>query len=311
MNVLVFGGAGFIGKHLCSSLVEQGHCVRVFNRVPASGNWPDIPGVEWVPGNFTNPVETASVLDGADAIYHLVSTTLPKSSNENPVRDLNENVASTLCLLDSIVALKNRPKFFFISSGGTVYGIPRSIPISEIHATDPLCAYGVSKLAIEKYIALYNYLHGLDYRILRMANPYGEYQPLHSGQGVIPVFLNKALHSEVLEIWGDGSVIRDYLYISDAIAAATMILNYDGPERVFNIGSGRGYSLKDLVHMIGQLLGRPVECRFFPARTFDVPVNVLDITLARKGLGWSPSTSLHAGLQNMLKYLKRNSELEK
>lgn len=311
MNVLVFGGAGFIGKNLCSSLVDQGHRVRAFNRVPASGIWPDIAGVEWVPGDFTNPMETASVLDGADVVYHLISTTLPKNSNENPVRDLNENVVSTLSLLNTIVALKNRPKIIFVSSGGTVYGIPRQIPISEFHPTDPVCAYGVSKLSIEKYLALYKYLYGLEYRILRMANPYGKYQSLHSGQGVIPVFLSKALRGDVLEIWGDGSVIRDYLFVGDAIVAATKIVDYNGPERVFNIGSGKGYSLNDLVRMIEQLLGRQLACRYFPARAFDVPVNVLDITLAQVELGWSPSTSLSAGLQNTLAYLMQGSEFKR
>ncbi|MBE1423705.1 UDP-glucose 4-epimerase [Desulfomicrobium macestii] len=304
MDILVFGGAGFIGKHLCSRLVRQGHRVRAFNKPPCSGNWPDIAGVEWLPGDFTNPVETASVLDGVEVIFHLVSTTLPKSSNDDPVLDLKENVASTLHLLDSVIKIKRPPKIVFISSGGTVYGIPKQIPISENHPTDPICAYGVGKLSIEKYLLLYRYLHNLDYRVLRMANPYGEYQPVHSGQGVIPVFLNKALKGDVLEIWGDGSVIRDYIYIGDAIDAAIKTMNYEGDQRIFNVGSGRGYSLNDLIHMIGELLEQRIACHYFPARPFDVPVNVLDITLAKNELDWSPGTPLHVGLRKMLTYMK-------
>ena len=302
MDILVFGGAGFIGKHLCLRLIAQGHRVRVFNMLPSSGNWPDIPGIEWLPGDFTNPIETASVLGGADVVFHLVSTTLPKSSNENPVRDLSQNVASTLYILDSLKSLKKHPKIVFVSSGGTVYGVPQEIPIAENHPTNPICAYGVSKLATEKYLGLYNYLYNIEYCVLRIANPYGMFQKTHSGQGVIPVFLNKALRGDTLEIWGDGSVVRDYLFIDDVVDSAVLAMYYGGAEKIFNIGSGEGHSLNDLVEMIGCLLGRKIDCRYFPARAFDVPVNVLDISLARKELGWLPKTPLKVGLKNMLNY---------
>lgn len=307
MDILVFGGAGFIGKHLCSRLAFLGHRVRVFNRPSLSGNWPDIAGVEWLPGDFTNPEETASVLDGAEVVFHLVSTTLPKSSNDSPVVDLKDNVVSTLHLLDRVVKMKKRPKIVFISSGGTIYGIPRQIPIPEIHPIDPICAYGVGKLSIEKYLSLYRYLHGLEYRILRIANPYGENQSVFSGQGAISVFLKKAFQEETIEIWGDGSVIRDYIYIDDAIDSLIKIINYDGCERIFNIGSGQGYSLNNLVKMIEQLLGKHVERRYLPSRQFDVPVNVLDIALAQNELEWSPKTSLYDGLQKMLTHMKNLS----
>lgn len=308
MDILVFGGAGFIGKHLCSRLAFLGHNVRVFNRPSLSGTWPDIEGVEWFSGDFTNPEETASALDGADVVFHLVSTTLPKSSNDDPILDLKENVISTLHLLDSVVRNKKRPKIVFISSGGTVYGVPSQVPIPESHPTDPICAYGVGKLSIEKYLSLYRYLHGIEYCILRMANPYGEYQSVCAGQGAIPVFLNKALSGGIIEIWGDGSVIRDYVYIGDAVDSLVKILKYDGPERVFNIGSGQGYSLNDLVCMIEKIIGKKIECRYFSARPFDVPVNVLDITLAQKELEWYPKTSLHDGMQKILIHMKGFSE---
>lgn len=300
MKISVLGAAGFIGRHLCTALAAAGHQVRGFDRAPADGAWPEIVGVNWLAGDFGSKADITSALDDVEVVFHLISASIPKTSNENPARDLQENVGATLGLLDSLVALPCPPKLIFISSGGTVYGIPRTIPIPESHPTDPLCAYGIGKLAIEKYLALYRRLYGLDYRILRLANPYGEYQQLHSGQGVIPVFLNKALHNEPLEIWGDGSVIRDYLYIGDVVAAIMAAMGYAGPERIFNIGSGIGHSLNDLIELIRELLGRDIACRCLPARTCDVPVNILDISQAEAVLGWRPITPLEKGLMRVL-----------
>jgi UDP-glucose 4-epimerase len=305
MNILVLGGAGFVGRHLCAALVAADHHVTAFDLPPANGSWPDIDGVRWLAGNFTDQAVTAAALEGAELVIHLISTSIPKTSNEDPSRDLQNNVGSTLGLLEAIVGLPHQPKIVFISSGGTVYGIPRTIPIPESHPTDPLCAYGIGKLAIEKYLALYQRMHGLDYCILRLANPYGEHQLNHAAQGVIPVFLNKALHNEPLEIWGDGSVIRDYLYIDDVISAIMATTSYNGPDRVFNIGSGSGHSLNDLIELIRELLGRDIPCRYLPARACDVPVNILDVSRARTELGWKPNTPLTAGMARLLEHLGR------
>ncbi len=306
MKVLVFGGTGFIGRNLCESLVLQGHGVRAFSLKPKSGRWPDIEGVAWTEGDFTCQSDVCEALHDVDVVFHLVSTTLPHTSNENPVKDLQDNVESTLRMMDCIVRMKERPKIIFVSSGGTVYGIPKLIPIPEDHPTDPICAYGVGKLAIEKYLYLYNKLHGLDYRILRLANPYGEHQPLFSGQGVIPVFLRKALSGEDLEIWGDGTVVRDYIYIGDAISAVSMVLKYEGDERIFNIGSGNGFSINDIIGFIETILERKISCRYFPSRVFDVPSNVLDIRRAQAHFGWKPQISLLDGLGRMADYVKKS-----
>jgi len=304
MNVLVLGGAGFIGRHLCAALVTAGHQVCGFDRQPADGTWPAIAGVNWLAGNVASGTDRAAALEGADIVFHLISASIPKTSNENPLRDLQDNVAVTLELLDAMVALPRLPKLVFISSGGTVYGIPRTIPIPEHHPTDPLCAYGVGKLAIEKYLALYQRLYGLDYRILRLANPYGEHQSVSTGQGAISIFLHKALHNQPLEIWGDGSVIRDYLYVGDAIAAMLAVIGYNGSERIFNIGSGIGHSLNDLIDLIRELFGRDIPYRYLSARAGDVPVNILDTSRALIELGWQPVTPLPAGMARLMDFLR-------
>jgi len=305
LNCLVLGGAGFIGRHLCRSLIAAGHVVKACDLPPVGGvGWPGIDGVNWQAGDFANAEFLAENLIDTEVVFHLVSTTIPKTSNDDPHADLQKNVAATLRLLDAVIRHPRPPRVIFVSSGGTVYGIPKTIPIPEEHPTDPLCAYGVGKLAIEKYLALYGHLHRLDYRILRMANPYGPEQPLSRGQGVIPVFISRALQHEPLEIWGDGSVVRDYFHIDDLCAALLATIDYQGSERIFNIGSGSGCSLIELIDIIRELLQHDVAVRFLPARACDVPVNILDISRARTHLGWWPRIPLKEGIGSVLTRLR-------
>jgi UDP-glucose 4-epimerase len=307
MNCLVLGGTGFIGRHLCAALIAAGHRVRAFARFSHEQNrieWPEIVGIEWRKGDFCNPAETALALHGMDIVFHLVSGTLPKTSNDNPLLDLQTNVVPTLQLLEAMIRQPVPPRIVFLSSGGTVYGVPQEIPIPESHRTEPLCAYGIGKLAIEKYLMLYHRLHGLDCVILRLANPYGEGQRIGSRQGVIPAFLWKALHREPLEIWGDGSVVRDYIYIDDAVASIMAAAGYYGKERIFNIGSGTGYSLKELVAIICDLLKQDIPCRYLSGRACDSPVNILDIDRAVRELCWRPRVTVGEGVAQMAAFFR-------
>jgi UDP-glucose 4-epimerase len=246
-----------------------------------------------------------NAVSGCDIVYHLVSTTLPRSSNENPVYDVETNVIGTLHLLEAIRKHKAK-KVIFVSSGGTVYGIPEGTPIKESHPTEPICSYGIGKLAIEKYLSLYHLLHGVEYCVLRLANPFGERQRVSAAQGAIAVFLHKALRNEVIEIWGDGSVTRDYFHVSDAVSALIRVLSYEGNARVFNIGSGVGRSLNEVLAAIDSLLGTPVRRVYLPSRAFDVPVNVLDVSRAADLLGWKPQMTFIEGLSRTAQWLSQN-----
>lgn len=305
MNCLVLGAAGFIGRHLCKALTASGHQVRGFDLTPTSGEWPIAKNVSWQAGDFANLSNITAALEGVDLVFHLVSSSIPKTSNEAPALDLQKNVGATLGLLDVIAGLPRKPKVIFPSSGGTVYGIAHTIPIPESHPTDPLCAYGIGKLAIEKYLAIYSNLHGIDYCILRIANPYGPYQSFHGGQGAISAFLWKALHGEAFEIWGDGTVIRDYLHISDAVRAIVAAAKYSGQERIFNIGSGVGHSLNELVDLIKEMVGRDIPCRHLHARPYDVPINILSINRAKTELCWQPIIPMQEGMSRLLLYFKQ------
>jgi UDP-glucose 4-epimerase len=302
---LVLGGGGFIGQHLCEALLMSGYRVRIFER-PRLTKHDLYSKLEWLEGDFTNEIDVSEAVKDCQWVFHLISTTLPKTSNDNPLYDLESNVASTLRLLELLLESSSVKKLIYISSGGTVYGVPQTIPIPENHATNPTSAYGISKLAIEKYLELYRLLHHLNYAVVRLANPYGEYQRVHSAQGAVPVFMHKALRDEPIEIWGDGTVVRDYIYIADVVRALLKMMPYEGEQRVFNIGGGQGTSLLELIKLLEELLERPVRHRFLAGRAFDVPVNVLDITKARQELDWEPQMSLLSGMRQVLSYMRKH-----
>lgn len=305
---LVLGGLGFIGSHLVDALLQAGYLVRCFDRphvAPGGFRHMDVPNYELFEGDFVNEADVSAALEGCDVCYHLVLTTLPKSSNVNPIFDVESNVIGTVRLLTH--ALKSGlKKVIFVSSGGTIYGSPQHVPIEETHPTDPVCSYGITKLTIEKYLGLFKQLHGLDCAILRIANPYGERQRTHASQGAIAVFLDKALRGEPVEIWGDGSVVRDYIYISDVIDALLSVINHTGERHVFNIGSGRGHSLNEVLGYIESETGRTIERRYLPSRSFDVPVNVLSIKRAQHDLNWSPKLGLDQGLRRFAHWLREH-----
>lgn len=310
MKCVVLGGAGFMGSHLVARLLAAGHAVRVFDvsdRGPADGAFGKH-DVEWMHGDFLDAANVAAAVAGCQGVFHLISTTLPQSSNRDPARDVADNVIGTLHLLEACRGERDR-RIVFASSGGTVYGVPRSAPISEDHPTQPLTSYGIGKLTIEKYLELYRVQHGVEYCALRIANPFGERQRIASGQGAVTTFLHRAHCRTPIEIWGDGSVVRDYLYVGDVVDAMVRALDYRGAHRVINIGSGVGRDLNQLLAAIETVIGRPVERRYVPARSFDAPANVLDIGLARAELDWAPTTPFEEGLRRTLRWIASATDL--
>ncbi|WP_244429948.1 NAD-dependent epimerase/dehydratase family protein [Bradyrhizobium liaoningense] len=303
---LVLGGRGFIGSHLVDSLLNRGYLVRCFDRPhiqPLSESHLENHRFELCEGDLVSEADVASALEGCDACFHLVSTTLPKSSNADPVFDVESNVLGTIRLLTQATQ-SGLKKVIFVSSGGTVYGVPKQIPILETHATDPMCSYGITKLSIEKYLHLFHVLHGLDYTVLRLANPFGEGQRVHASQGAVAVFLGKVLRGEPIEIWGDGSVVRDYIYIGDVVDALLAALERTTDEHTFNIGSGRGHSLNELIDAIENVTSCIAKRHYLPGRQFDVPTNVLSIAKARELLDWSPKVAFEHGLKKFADWLR-------
>lgn len=304
MKLVVFGGGGFIGSAICDKLLEDGHQLRIFERprVPAYREFSATEQVEWTTGDLGNIHDLTSAIEGMDAVVHLVSTTLPKSSNDDPVYDVQTNIVPSLHMLDAMVKLKVK-KIVFISSGGTVYGNPQYTPIDEMHPTEPVVSYGITKLTIEKYLHMFARLHGLKTVTLRVANPYGERQRVETAQGAVGVFLHRALNQQPIEIWGDGSVQRDYIHVRDVAAAFAKAVTYEGAQEVFNISSGQGTSLNDLIAMIEGALKKKLDVNYQPGRTFDIDINVLSNERAKKELCWQPEISMQDGLERTIKWL--------
>jgi UDP-glucose 4-epimerase len=306
MKCVIFGGGGFIGSTIADRFLLEGHQLRIFERprVQPYRKFSDNKSIEWVSGDILSNHDLNAAIEGMDVVLHLVSTTLPKSSNDDPIYDVQSNVVGTLQMLNSMVA-NNVRKIIFISSGGTVYGIPKYLPIDEQHPTDPLVSYGITKLMIEKYLRMFESLHGIKAITLRVANPYGERQRIETAQGAVGVFLHHALKNIPIEIWGDGSVTRDYIYISDVAEAFVKALNYSGPNNVFNISSGQGISLNELISLLEDVLGKTIERRYLPSRPFDVPVSILNNQLAHEQLNWTPITSMSNGLSRTAVWMEK------
>jgi len=305
MKILIFGGGGFIGSAIADRLLRDGHSLRIFERprVEPYRQFLNGESVEWVTGDLMSNHDVGEAIDGMDVILHLVSTTIPKTSNDDPIYDVQSNLVATLQMLNAMVERKVN-RLVFISSGGTVYGPPEYLPVDERHPTEPQVSYGITKLALEKYLLMYQHLHGIQTTILRVTNPYGQRQRVETAQGAIGVFLSRALKDQTVEIWGDGSVTRDYIYVADVADAFAAALAYEGPKSVFNISSGKGVTLNDLLSRIETTLGTPVKKEYQPGRPYDVPISVLDNSLASEELDWSPKVSLEQGLKLTAEWMK-------
>ncbi|MGA0595802.1 NAD-dependent epimerase/dehydratase family protein [Enterovirga sp. CN4-39] len=311
LRCLVLGGSGFLGKNLCRSLALHGANVTSFGRRPEDPA-PHF-GIRSMTGSFHDQATLSGAVKGQDVVFHLISGSIPESSNQDPSAELRGAPLATIHFLD-LCRSNNVKKIVFASSGGAIYGIPDLIPITEGAPTNPISAYGIGKLIIEKHLSLYNHLYGLNYHVLRISNPYGRYQVGRNRQGIIGAFLNRALDGLPLEIWGAGDIVRDFIHVDDVSRAFIASISYDGPHRVMNIGSGRGLSVNDIIDALERELGGGRLARaFLSARPADVPINILDTKLAREELGWAPSIDLVSGLRDTIAWLRdarrvRNSD---
>ena len=302
MRCLAIGGGGFVGTHLVERLLERGHPVRIYGRNP--NRFRGTPrDADFVEGELGNHGLVREALEGMEVVFHLVSTTLPKTSNDDPGFDVRSNLVDTIQLLQACVEAGVH-KVVFPSSGGTVYGPPKTLPVTEEHPTEPITSYGIVKLAVEKYLNLFRHLHGLDYAALRISNAYGPYQDPAGQQGAISVFLECVREGRPITVWGDGGAVRDYLYISDLMDALELAAETETEHRVFNVGSGCGVSVNGLLGGISEATGRRPEVEYLPARALDVPASVLDVGRAERDLGWRPRTGLPEGISRTWTWLQ-------
>ena len=241
-QILIIGGAGFLGQHITNAFVESGSDVRVLDVVQAPASWTR---AEWIVGSIADRSIAASAIAGCSIVVFLANASLPGSSHVDLGAEVENHVATTVKIAEACASL-GVEQFLFASSGGTVYGLeaPEGEGLTEAMPTRPRNAYGVSKLAIEHYLRLLADMHQMRTLSLRIANPYGEGQRASRGQGFVAAAMQHALNGSPLPIWGDGSVERDFIHVSDVARAFKMAAGYTGSETVLNVGSGRSISLR-------------------------------------------------------------------
>ena len=302
--ILVTGGAGFIGRHLVELLVRQGRRVRVVDLKPEPRG---LSGVEYFQAELGDGAGLRDLLAGIRIIYHLAWSRIPAEADLDPAGDVSGNVISSIRLFQAAAAA-GVAKVVFLSSGGTVYGVARWLPIPEDHPPAPVGVYGINNMVVEKYLEFFRINTGLDYIILRGANLYGEGQDLARPVGAVGNFLNRLLHDDPISIWGDGRVVRDFLYVGDLVRALYLALSYKpAPEdfRTFNVGTGQGRSLLNILEIMQTVTGRTPRLNFLPPRVMDVPKNVLDCRRIAETMGWRPQVEFQEGVGKTWEWLQR------
>lgn len=291
----VIGGGGFIGRHLVASLRERGREVIVFDRRPQVPGFPD---VEYIVGHYGEDGSFSQSLARSDEIIDLAYASQPKTSFENPLADLIENVPPAVALFRRALGSDRLRRIVFISSGGTVYGPVQRYPIAEDAPTQPISPYGITKLAIEKYAFMFHLTCGLPVAVVRPGNAYGPGQLPFTGQGFIASAIGFVLQGRRVPVYGGGTV-RDYIYVTDVARGITVVLEQGRDGDVYNLGTGEGRSnieVLDCLRPIAEAAHLRVEAEMLPGRAFDVPANVLDITKIVQATAWRPAVSLQEGI---------------
>ncbi len=302
-RTLVIGGAGFIGLHVSKSLLESGRKVTVLGRSPKPINFP--PGMTYVQGDFGSLSQITSLLDKHHEVIHLAYASVPNSSYESPLKDLNNNLVPTIQLFSEMAQRKIR--LVLVSSGGTVYGNSIFLPITENHSTNPISPYGVTKLALEKYANLYAITSDLDMVCVRPSNIYGVGQKPFMGQGFVATLLASALMDKPIKLYGGHEIIRDYLYVSDAASAIVAALESGHSSEIYNVGSGVGLENLKVVEYVKELVaghGKQILIDQSPARPYDVKSNILDSNKLRRHTGWEPKVDFKIGLEKSYNWIK-------
>ena len=314
MKILVLGAAGFIGKNLAIKLseFENNEITLVDRKLEYFDTLKEInlSNTEFKELNFDTDTDFDSILHDKEIVYHLISTTNVSNSNKKIAEEITDNVIATTKLLDACVRCKIK-KVIFISSGGTVYGSNPNCPLNEDDQTYPISSYGLQKITIEKLLYLYKHTYGLNYKVIRLANPYGPYQSTNGTLGVITTFIYKSLKNDPIHIYGDGSIVRDFIYIDDAINGILNITNDESQFDTFNLGSGIGKSIKEILELIEDKLNMKPNIIFKPARLGDVPVNYLDISRYEKLYGKANLINLEEGIRRTAKYILLENNLQK
>jgi UDP-glucose 4-epimerase len=301
--VLVTGGAGFIGSHLVDALITRSDDVAVLDNL-AKGRRERLPaGAEFFQADLTDRLAVAEVVEKVRpaVIFHLAAQADVRVSVDDPLADAAVNVLGTIDLLQQ--ARRVGARVVFASTGGAIYGETERVPTPETEPPRPEAPYGTAKLCAEEYLRLFNRLHGTTHTALRFANVYGPRQDPWGEAGVVSIFCGAAARGTSPAVFGDGRQTRDYVYVGDVVRA--LLAAADRPfGGAWNVGTGVETSVLDLLDVLAAVSGRPVRPDFRPARAGELQRSALDCRRAADDLGWTPATSLAAGVAAVYRWIR-------
>lgn len=304
---LVLGANGFIGSHLVDSLAERGEKVRAFDRFGNHvRNFNPHPNIEICAGDFLNRSDLRVALKDIDYVFHFISTTTPASAENDPLIDIETNIEMTVELLQDCVDQKIK-KVIFASTGGAIYGdVDDHKPLDESTLAQPVSPYAIGKLTIEHYLRYFKIKHGLDSVVFRISNPYGERQSLVSRQGVIPIFLQHIYNDEPITILGDGTMVRDYLYVKDVAELITAVFKNTN-HSLYNLASGVGVSVNELVSIIKDVTQKEITVEYLPKPVTFLQHVVLNTDRFKNEFNTSPRVELEEGIRCTWEYVKSHN----
>jgi UDP-glucose 4-epimerase len=305
MNILVTGGAGFIGSHITSAYIDAGHKVVVVDNLSSGERRFINPKATFFELDILDPeIETVLINEQIEVINHHAAQISVSESVSNPVFDANTNIVGTLKLLKYAESL-NIKKFIFASTGGAMYGEQETFPASEDHPCQPLSPYGISKLSAEKYLNYFNQEYGLNTTILRYSNVYGPHQNPHGEAGVVAIFCQLLVKDDEPTITGDGKQTRDFISVRDVVQANCIALD-PACTGTFNVGTGIetnvNHLTKDLIHVAG----KRVSIKYGPARTGEQRRSVIDHKKIKNRFGWKPKVPLKKGLFETYQFFQKS-----
>lgn len=307
---IIFGGGGFVGSHLTEKLIRKGYLVIVFSR-RTKEDYKNLSSVNekinFVKGNFSNVKLIRKTIEPGDTVFDLIGFSVPSSSMKSPLDEIKHHIFSHSQFIE-VASIKKVKKIVFTSSGGGVYGEKQKLPISEEEKTQPISPHAISKISIEYFLNYYGNIYNIPHIIYRIGNVYGPRQIPKKGFGVVPTLFSHVLENKPPTLFDHGKMIRDYIYIDDVIDAISRSFHKETRHHVYNIGSGKGVSLRTLWKHIRKITKTELRPIFKPKRPVDLDSVVLDVSRFKKEFSWNPKTDLERGLKRTWLNFKNNTE---